>query len=97
MIYIFTAIVGLGLWGLLLWPLFRKAEGPLQVGWNSQDVGELLGQKDILITDFLALEKALDQDQVTQTEFRKRKEFLLNRYIDLCRRVEFLEIRKKNG
>lgn len=74
---------------------FWLGEGGLLARSSSlTDLDKILRTKQIIIDRFLHEETASKQGHITAGEWEKRKQYLLNRYIDLSRRYDYLNFIK---
>lgn len=90
MIYVAVA-VGIILVAVLLGPFFAGKGGLLAAGSSVNSVPELDALKDAIAKRFLEDETAFQEGTLGALAWQKRKQFLINRYIDAARRRDFLE------
>jgi len=87
---VFAILIGLGLLVGLISPFVFGEGGPLQAGSTIQDPGTLISQKKAVLKRYIADEKAQEEGLISKTEWNRKKQFLINRYIDASRRIDFL-------
>ena len=74
---------------------FWLGEGGLLARSSSlTDLDKISKTKQIIVDRYLHEEAANKQGHISKSEWEKRKQYLLNRYIDLSRRYDYLNFIK---
>ena len=83
-------MIGLALTVFIMSPFWLGEGGLLARSSSLTDPDKILKIKQIIVERYLHEEKASKQGHITTSEWEKRKQYLLNRYIDLARRYDYL-------
>lgn len=90
MIYI-SVMIGVIVIAAVLTPFFAGPGGALAASSSINSMIELGGLKEAIIQRYMDDEKAFHDGSLGGVAWEKRKQFLINRYIDAARRHDFLE------
>ena len=71
-------------------PFFFGPGGKLAPGASISDRKQLESIRDKIIDRFVEEEKAFEKGTLAEGTWKRRQEFLENRYIDVCRRIDFI-------
>ena len=82
--------VALALLTLIVFPFFLGGETQLVACAAINDRAKLDALREEIIKRYLADEKAWQAGQIGASTWRKRRIFLTNRYVDVCRRLDYL-------
>jgi len=91
---VFAVLVGSALVFVILLPFFVGKGGPLEAGLAIQDPEQLMNQKKAFLERYLIDEKAQAEGLITDREWRRKRQFLTNRYVDASRRMDALGTHK---
>ena len=86
-----AGVLGLILIGVLLSPFWLGAGGSLQAGASINSPEHLMSMKTALLKRYVAEETAHARGELSALAWSKRSAFLTNRYIDVARRLDFLQ------
>ena len=78
-------------------PFWLGEGGRLARSSGLTDPDKILKIKKIIIERYVHEEGANKQGHISKSEWEKRKQYLLNRYIDLARRYDYLSYLKSEG
>lgn len=84
-------LIGLILIVAVLSPFFLGAGGLLAPGSQINSADKLRAIKQALLDRYLEDEAAHKRGDLSDAAWRKRQEFLVHRYVDAARRLDFLE------
>ena len=90
-----AAVIGLLLIAAVLGPFFYGPGGRLQAGSAVVSPEQLASQKQALVQQFLADEKDFQNGLLTAREWKARQNFILGRFTDASRRLDYLNFVKK--
>ena len=71
-------------------PFFYGEQTPLQSGAPLDSPKKLLAQKHALVKRFIEDEAAYEKKRINKIMWEQRRLFLVNRYIDTARRLDYL-------
>lgn len=86
-----AGIIGLLLIALLLSPFWQGNGGSLQAGASISSPEQLMAMKAALLKRYVTEEAAHGRGELSALAWGKRRDFLMNRYIDVARRLDFLQ------
>ena len=89
MVVIMT-VIALALLALVVLPFFLGGETQLVSCAAINDYSKLNAWREEIITRYLADEEAWRRGLIGAGAWRKRRIFLTNRYVDVCRRLDYL-------
>ena len=79
-------------------PFFIGKGGALQVSASINSIELLEASKEAILQRFLQDEKAFENKTISKLAWEQRRTYLVNRYIDAARRLDFLNaINKQNN
>lgn len=84
------AVIAVVVMVIVLTPFFYGPGGKLAPGASISDIQQLEKIRQQIIERFVEEEKAFGDGQLAESTWKKRQEFLENRYIDVCRRIDFI-------
>ncbi len=90
MIYI-AAVIGVLLIAALSAPFFTGKGGLLQASASINSPEQLRALKAAILQRYMADERAFAQKDLGAHSWERRRSFLANRYIDVARRLDYLE------
>ena len=85
------SVIGVGLLLLLLLPFFVGPGGLLAHGAKIDSVDQLRAIKKAILKRYLEEEGAQRRGDLSGLAWRGRQEFLVHRYVDAARRLDYLE------
>lgn len=85
-----SLLVSLGVLIFLLLPFFMGPGGSLASASAINDVKKLEKLKQGILRRYLEEEHAMNEGDITETQWMRRKTLLSNRYIDVSKRLDFL-------
>lgn len=88
---VLAGVIGLLLIGILLSPFWLGEGGALQAGASINSPEHLMAMKTALLKRYVAEEAAHAKGDLSALAWSKRRDFLTNRYIDVARRLDFLQ------
>ena len=80
---------------VIIMPFFVGKGGRLAPASSMNDLGKLEDIRKQIIDRYVEEKGAFESKQITSGTWKKRQEFLENRYIDVCRRLDFLGRQKE--
>lgn len=83
--------------GGLLWPFIFGPGGHLATAASINSPETLKNMKTQILERYIADEKAFLNKQISETSWKQRQTFLAGRYLDLARRLEFIEKTESKG
>ena len=83
-------VVALGLLALIVLPFFLGGEAQLVACAAINDHDKLTALREEIIKRYLTDEGAWQAKQISARAWHKRRIFLTNRYVDVCRRLDYL-------
>ncbi len=83
-------VVALALLALIVLPFFLGGEAQLVACAAINDHAKLTALREEIIKRYLADEGARQAGQISAGTWNKRRIFLTNRYVDVCRRLDYL-------
>lgn len=90
MVIFVSTLIGLALTVFIMSPFWLGEGGQLARSSTMTDPEKILKTKKIIVDRYLHEEAASKEGHITTSEWEKRKQYLLNRYIDLARRYDYL-------
>lgn len=96
MIYI-AVLVGVIVVALLLLPFWSGSGGLLAASGSIRSPEVLVSLKEVIVRRYLEDERAHQNGTLGKLAWEKRRTFLINRYIDAARRLDFLEYTRTDG
>ena len=97
MITVLAAMTGLCLLLAVLAPFYFGKGGVLAESSSFQSRERLIGLRDSLVERYIQEEGAVKNKDFSERTWKKRQEFLINRYVDATRRLDFLDGLAKSG
>lgn len=88
---IFVGIVGILLLVSVLAPFWIGPSGALAAGSAISDINKLTEIKLAILRRYLLDEAGEASGHLSKTEWRRKRQFLMNRYIDAARRIDLLK------
>lgn len=88
--YIFAFVVSIITAIFVLLPLLLAKDGRLASAASQNSPERLEAIKLALLKRYIEDEKAFDSKAIPQIVWNQRKQFLVNRYIDAARRLDFI-------
>jgi len=76
---------------IVILPFFTGKGGSLASASAINDPDKLRGLKKAILSRYLEEEKAYEEGAISQKQWAKRSELLANRFIDVARRLDFVE------
>lgn len=76
---------------VVLSPFFFGAGGALQDAAASDNIEDLQARQNAILQRWLKDESAANSGEISSTEWRQRQRYLTSRYVDVARRVAWLE------
>lgn len=76
-------------------PLFRSETKVLAASAAINDVEKLTALKDEILNRYLTDEQTRQAKQLSARAWHRRRTFLVNRYLDVCRRLDYLNSQRK--
>lgn len=95
MLLVICSLLALSLLIALLAPFWLCEEGILLPTTIAHDPERLQQLKDGLVRDYREDEDAFQQGLIAPREWHKRRAYLINRYVDLSRRLDYLSKQRK--
>lgn len=96
-----TLVIALGIAFLvsivLLMPFFVGPGGQLQSSAASQSLPELLEIKRAVVARYIHEEQEFNSGELSSASWKQRRSYLVNRYVDAARRIDFLGAAKKQN
>ncbi len=86
-----AGLIGIVLLAVLMTPFWLGPGGPLQAGMSINSPEQLKALKTALLQRYLTEEAAHARGELSALAWNKRREFLTNRYIDVARRLDFIQ------
>ena len=87
---VMMTVIALALLTLVVLPFFLGGETQLVACAAINDRGKLNAWREEIIKRYLADEDAWRRGLIGAATWRKRRIFLTNRYVDVCRRLDYL-------
>lgn len=94
---IIAVAIGLFVLLLVMTPFFARESQVLSHGASINDPAVLNALKDQLVRRYVEEEAAHRSGSLSDAAWRKRQQFLVNRYVDAARRLDFLEKISRQG
>lgn len=91
MVIILSTAIGVALILALMLPFFAGPGGLLAHGSQIDSRERLLAIREALLKRYLDDEAAFKRGDLSVNTWRKRQEFLVHRYVDVVRRIDFLD------
>lgn len=91
MVIIISGLIGVALLLALMAPFFLGPGGLLAHASRIDSSERLLAIREALLKRYLDDEAAFKGGDLSPTAWRKRQEFLVHRYVDVARRLDFLQ------
>jgi len=88
---VITLAISLVLALVLLAPFFSKDASALSQGSSINDPKLLQSLKDSLVKRYIDEDAAFKRGSLSALAWEKRRAFLVNRYVDAARRLDYLE------
>ncbi len=85
-----AASIGVLLLVVILGPFFWGPGGLLQEASSINSPAKLVALKQAILTRYLEDEASFAQNNLSKLAWDKRRQFLVNRYIDTARRLDFV-------
>ena len=76
-------------------PMFRSETTVLAASAAINDIEKLTALKQEILDRYLNDEQAWQTKQLSPRAWRNRRAFLVNRYLDVCRRLDHLDSKRK--
>jgi hypothetical protein len=89
-VVVVCALIALSLVGAVLAPLWLCDEGVLLPSTIADNPMRLMEMAQKILADYLADEAAFRHGRITARQWQQRQNYLVNRYIDLRRRQDYL-------
>lgn len=88
--FIFAFVVSILTLAFVLLPLLLGKEGHLASAASLNSPEKLEAIKEALLRRYLEDEKSFETKAIPELVWRQRRQFIINRYIDASRRLDFL-------
>lgn len=85
-------IISLIVVGLVFLPFISGAGGQLQDASVSDDIETLRRRESAILERWLRDESAAAAGEISDTEWQQRQSYLTSRYVDVARRIAWLEL-----
>ena len=82
---------------IILCPFFIGKGGRLQAAASASSQDLLKSEKEALVKRFVEDEELYLNKKMMTHNWQKRRQYLVNRYIDAAKRLDFLEYQDKKG
>ena len=89
--------IGIALVVLVMAPFFFGRGGALAPAASVNSPARLSSMRDALLTRYLEDEKAHGEGRLAKSAWERRRLFLVHRYVDIARRLDYVERTKTGG
>lgn len=95
MLDLLLAILALVALLVIISPMFRSETKVLAASAAINDIEKLTALKSEILNRYLNDEQAQQANQLSARAWHSRRIFLINRYLDVCRRLDYLDNQRK--